>query len=365
MKLRLDLLAPLCCSVFILASPDASFAVDDEPYDPTSPEHVAEREDEGDVDVDEGEGVLSGPTVEAQPSGRSGRGGGGAGAGAMGQMNALSIFSTKCQQCHGSQKQKGGVQLLPMDMIFSGSEEYWYVQKGDPESSELMRRITLPSGHDDAMPPDGKSLTKAEVEVITEWIRTGAPTDLQAPPARKRKINPRQWTQAFLQLELTEEQRTSAESQLTSYQSLNAEFDRAHQERIRTLQQEIRASRDTNDTIANASAKQELDRLQAEQPKFDMVQEELWTMLTPQQQEALKDALATATSAAQPGMRGEGSRGRPGAGRPGRRGGSNSALTEEERARLRELMQERRRNGQGRSPRGPGRGGGGDDGDGD
>ena len=359
MILRLNLLAALCCSMFILASPDALLAVDDEPYDPTSPEHVAEREDEGDADAEDEEGLLSGPTVESQPSGRSGRGGGRAGGGAMGEMNALSIFSTKCQQCHGSEKQKGGVQLLPMDMIFSGSEEYWYVQKGDPESSELMRRITLPAGHDDVMPPDGNPLTKAEVEIIAEWIRTGARTDLQPVPNRTRKINSRQWTQLFLQLELTAEQRSVAESQLSSYQQLNAEFDRAHRERVRKLQQEIRESRDSNDTIANASARQELERLQAKQPKFAMVQEELWSMLTPEQQEALKDALATA--AAQPGMGGEGSRGRSGAGRPGRRGGSNSALTEEERARLRELMQERRRNGQGRSPRGPGRGGGDED----
>lgn len=363
MILRPHSLLPLCCTASLLVSLGVSLAEDEEPYDPTSPEHVAEREEDG--DMVEGEGVLSGPAVESQPSGRS-RGGGGAPGSAgssMGEMNALSIFSTKCQKCHGPQKQKGGVQLLPMEMIFSGSKEHWFVQKGDPEASELMRRITLPAGHDDIMPPEGGQLTKAEVEVISEWIRTGAPTDIEPTPRRQQKTNPRLWARTFLELELTEVQRTESESQLKTYQALNATFDQQHRMKMRELQQEIRQSRDSNDTIANASMKQELQRLQAERPKFELVQEDLWALLTPKQQEALKDALAAPPPVQ--GMGEEGSRGRSGAGRPGRPGGSNSELTEEERARLRKLMQERRRNGQGRPPRGPAGGGGGGDEDGD
>jgi hypothetical protein len=345
---RFDALLLLLCSISIALGTSFSGADEDEPYDPTSPEHVAEREDDDSDEVDPEEGLLSGPAVEPQTSPRRGGGQGQGGGGGMGQMNAMSIFTAKCQQCHGPQKQKGGVQLLPMDMIFSGSEEYWYVQKGDPGASELMRRITLPAEHDDVMPPDGDLLSAAEIKVIEDWIRSGASTDIKQPERGQRRVRPRQWAQVFLGLELKSEQRTEAEAVLASYQRENAEFDREHQVRIRELEQQMRETRDSNDTIANASMKQELDKLRAQRPKFESVQESLWEMLTADQQDAMRDALTAAST--RTGMGNDGGRGRSGA--AGRPGNSNSALTEDERRRLRELMRERRRNGQGRSPRG-------------
>ena len=344
---RFDALLLVLCSSSIALGLPFAIADDDEPYDPTSPEHVAEREDEGSGAAEPDEELLSGPSVDPQTSPRRG-GGMGQGGGGMGEMNAMSIFAAKCQQCHGPQKQKGGVQLLPMEMIFSGSEEYWYVQKGDPDASELMRRITLPAEHDDVMPPDGALLSAAEIKVIEDWIRAGASTDIKQPTRGQRRVRPRQWAQVFLTLDLESEQRTEAEAALASYQRENAEFDRKHQVRIRELEQHMRETRDSNDTIANASMKQELDTLRAQRPKFEAVQESLWEMLTSEQQNAMRDALTAASTRS--GMGNEGGRGRPGA--AGRPGNPNSALTEDERRRLRELMRDRRRNGQGKSPRG-------------
>jgi len=336
----------LCCLCLGMGS-DVFGIDEDEPFDPTSPEHVAEQEGE---DVDSDEGFLSGPSVEPQVA-TPRRGGGQRGAGAgMGDANAMSIFAAKCQQCHGPQRQKGGVQLLPLEMIFSGSEEYWYVKKGDPGASELMRRITLPADHDDVMPPDGDMLSAVEIKVIEDWIRSGASTEIQTAPTRQQRVNPRQWAQVLLGLELTEAQRAEVESTLATYQRLNAEFDRTHRSRIRELEKRMRETRDSNDTIANASMKQELDTLRAQRPKFEGVQEALWSLLTAEQQDLMRNALATAGSNGS-SMGGGASRGRSGASRSG---GTRSALTEDERRRLRELMRERRGGAQGASSRGSG-----------
>ena len=346
---RFESLIPmLCCLCLCLGMGSHVFGIDeDEPYDPTSPEHVAEQEGE---DADSGGGLLSGPSVEPQTASPR-RGGGQRGGGAeMGDTNAMGIFAAKCQQCHGPQKQKGGVQLLPMEMIFSGSEEYWYVKKGDPDASELMRRITLPADHDDVMPPDGDMLSASEVKVIEDWIRSGASTEIQATPTRQQRVNPRQWAQVLQGLELTEGQRAEVESTLTAYQRLNAEFDRSHRARMREIEKRMRETRDSNDTITNASMKQELDKLRAQRPKFQDVQEELWSLLTAEQQDLMRNALALAGSNGS-SMSGSGSRGRPGGSRSG---GTKSALTEDERRRLRELMRERRGGAQGTSPRGSG-----------
>ena len=47
---------------------------------------------------------------------------------------------------------------------------------GDPEKSDMIRRIVLPKDDDDVMPPDGKGdhLTKAQIDLIKKWINEGA-----------------------------------------------------------------------------------------------------------------------------------------------------------------------------------------------
>ena len=49
------------------------------------------------------------------------------------------------------------------------------VVPGKAEKSELMRRITLPRNHKEAMPSKGKSLTASEIATLELWIKQGAP----------------------------------------------------------------------------------------------------------------------------------------------------------------------------------------------
>jgi uncharacterized membrane protein len=86
------------------------------------------------------------------------------------------ILIAKCYQCHGSEKQKAGYRLDLRDAALKGGEsELVAIKPGEPLQSNLVRLITLPNDHDDAMPPSGKEpLTPEEVMTILHWIQNGA-----------------------------------------------------------------------------------------------------------------------------------------------------------------------------------------------
>ena len=88
----------------------------------------------------------------------------------------LPIFEAKCVQCHGPEKQKGKFRLdLPEKLLAGGSSGKPAVKPGDPLGSELIRLITLPRDHEDAMPPEGKqAVTPDEVLTLIQWIYSGA-----------------------------------------------------------------------------------------------------------------------------------------------------------------------------------------------
>jgi uncharacterized membrane protein len=89
------------------------------------------------------------------------------------------IFDDKCVQCHGPEKKKGKLRLDTFDYVMRGGKDGVVVKPGDPKTSELFRRITLPRDNKDAMPAEGKpGLTAAEVKVIEFWIAVGASQNL-------------------------------------------------------------------------------------------------------------------------------------------------------------------------------------------
>lgn len=90
-------------------------------------------------------------------------------------LQIRTIFAHSCNSCHGAAKVKGGLRLDGKDYIFKGGESGPSVVPGQPEKSELMRRILLPRNHKEAMPAKGKGLTKEEIAIIEYWIKKGAP----------------------------------------------------------------------------------------------------------------------------------------------------------------------------------------------
>ena len=90
-------------------------------------------------------------------------------------MEVRSILAHNCYSCHGATKSKGKLRLDKKELIFKGGEDGVVLVAGHPEKSDMIRRIKLPAGHDDAMPTKGKRLTEHDVEVLEYWIKQGAP----------------------------------------------------------------------------------------------------------------------------------------------------------------------------------------------
>ena len=83
------------------------------------------------------------------------------------------IFSEHCSKCHGDKKQKGGLRLDTVEDILSGGETEKLFTPGQPGSSfiiEIVKRID----EDMAMPPKN-ALPQKEIDLLTTWIRMGAP----------------------------------------------------------------------------------------------------------------------------------------------------------------------------------------------
>ncbi len=90
------------------------------------------------------------------------------------EKDVLPILDARCVECHGPNKVKGGLRMDTAAALFSGDQEWWTVQPGDPGKSLLLKRIELPADDPDAMPPSGPRLTAAEISTIRTWIAQGA-----------------------------------------------------------------------------------------------------------------------------------------------------------------------------------------------
>lgn len=90
-------------------------------------------------------------------------------------VQVRSILAHNCYKCHGSEKVKGELRLDSKQMAFKGGENGPVIIPGNPENSELYKRISLPSNHKDVMPSKGKKLSEGDIELLKFWIAKGAP----------------------------------------------------------------------------------------------------------------------------------------------------------------------------------------------
>lgn len=85
------------------------------------------------------------------------------------------ILDTRCISCHNENKSKGDLMLHTPEALLEGGEGGGVFVAGNPEQSELIKRIHLPITDKDHMPPDGKTqLTDEQTELLIWWIREGA-----------------------------------------------------------------------------------------------------------------------------------------------------------------------------------------------
>lgn len=88
--------------------------------------------------------------------------------------DVLPILQKNCIECHGPEKQKGKLRLDTKEAAIKGGENGAALVAGKSAESPLYKRTTLARDNDDAMPPKGEGLTKAQQEILKNWIDEGA-----------------------------------------------------------------------------------------------------------------------------------------------------------------------------------------------
>ena len=97
------------------------------------------------------------------------------------------LLAEKCWGCHGAEKQKGDLRLDSIDAILHGGESGASLVPGNADESLLIQAVRYESFE---MPPSGP-LTDKEIEVLSRWVKMGAPwpgTDPQRIVARPREL---------------------------------------------------------------------------------------------------------------------------------------------------------------------------------
>lgn len=104
------------------------------------------------------------------------------------------ILQARCVSCHGDEKQKGGLRLDNQELILKGGKNGSIITSGNPEESELIKRIDLPIDDEDHMPPkEKKQLTDQEKKLISLWVSSGADFNKKI----SESLNEKQVTELF------------------------------------------------------------------------------------------------------------------------------------------------------------------------
>ncbi len=92
------------------------------------------------------------------------------------ESQVILVMQEHCASCHGPEKQKGKLQLIPLAKAFPADRrDGWSIIPGKPEARTVIQRVTLPQDHFDIMPPKGDPLTSDQVDLLERWIHDGAP----------------------------------------------------------------------------------------------------------------------------------------------------------------------------------------------
>jgi uncharacterized membrane protein len=90
-------------------------------------------------------------------------------------IEVRSIFAHNCYKCHSAEKTKGELRLDRKDFVMRGGKSGEIIIAGNPDESEIIRRLHLPRTEKESMPPKGKTLTEKEIATLELWIKVGAP----------------------------------------------------------------------------------------------------------------------------------------------------------------------------------------------
>jgi hypothetical protein len=105
----------------------------------------------------------------------------------------MPILQTRCASCHNASKKKGDLLLISHASILKGGKSGPAVVPGNPTTSELFRRVSLPSDHKEFMPTEGRMpLTENQRAILEWWIAKGAAANMSLakhrPDARMKEV---------------------------------------------------------------------------------------------------------------------------------------------------------------------------------
>lgn len=85
----------------------------------------------------------------------------------------LPILRDECFRCHG-EKEKGGLKLNSLaNALKAGESEKPAVVPGAPQKSEIIARLVT-QDEDERMPPKGEGLKADQIDILHQWIASGA-----------------------------------------------------------------------------------------------------------------------------------------------------------------------------------------------
>lgn len=102
------------------------------------------------------------------------------------------VLAEHCFECHGAQKQRGGLRMDSREAILKGGDEGPAVVPGNPDQSLLIQAVR--HAGDLKMPKGKEKLGEREIAALVEWVRIGAPWPSDGAKAKSQTLNPnRHW----------------------------------------------------------------------------------------------------------------------------------------------------------------------------
>jgi hypothetical protein len=84
----------------------------------------------------------------------------------------LPILKANCFKCHGEGKMRGGLSLASRAGLIKGGDLGPVISWDQPEESLLLKAISYKG---DLQMPPGSKLTEKEIDILTRWVKSGAP----------------------------------------------------------------------------------------------------------------------------------------------------------------------------------------------
>jgi len=84
------------------------------------------------------------------------------------------ILEFHCVNCHNADEAEAELRFDKAEHFFKGGEGGPSLVKGKPDESLMVELVSLPEDDSDVMPPKGRTLTKAEIGKLRQWIAEGA-----------------------------------------------------------------------------------------------------------------------------------------------------------------------------------------------